>query len=279
MIPQTQDPTREGRSEAPPRGLARFVDDLQARGRYTFRREEAVDALRVSDIAFSRAARRLVARRRLASPRRGFFVVVPQEYSRAGAPPPSWLIADLMAYHDQCYYVGLLSAAALHGAAHQQPQEFQVMTDRTLRPTTVGRARIRYFVKRHLRQTPTMDVKTYTGAMRVSTPESTAIDLVRYVESAGHLSNVASVLAELAEVLDSSRLVQAAQADVELSVVQRLGFLLSYVGAAAVAEPLARWLDEQRPRPVPLRSDREPGVASKDSTWQVFVNESVELDS
>lgn len=277
MIPSTRG-SKGRQADRSRRSLARFVDDLQARGRYTFRREEALSALGVSDIAFNRAARRLVAKRRLAAPRRGFFVVVPTEYSGSGAPPPSWFIADLMAFHGQCYYVGLLSAAALHGAAHQQPQEFQVMTDRALRPTTVGRARLRFFTKRHLRQTPTIDVKTYTGGMRVSTPESTALDLVRYVESAGHLDNVASVLAELAEVMDPFRLVEAARADIELTVIQRLGFLLSYVGATTVTELLARWLAEQRPRTVPLRADRASDEASKDSTWRVLVNDSIELD-
>ena len=48
-------------------------------------------------------------------------------------------IDDLMRFHHVPYYVGLLSAAALHGAAHQQPQEFQVVSGAVLRPLTVGR--------------------------------------------------------------------------------------------------------------------------------------------
>jgi len=60
--------------------------------------------------------------------------------------------------------------------------------------------------------------------MRVSTPEATALDLVRYVGHAGQLGNVASVLSELSERIDPVRLVEAARAEVELSIVQRLGF-------------------------------------------------------
>ncbi len=37
--------------------------------------------------------------------------------------------------------------------------------------------------------------------MRVSTPEATALDLVRFVTAAGHIGNVATVLAELSEEL------------------------------------------------------------------------------
>jgi len=99
-----------------------------------------------------------------------------------------------MAYLRRPYYVGLLSAAALHGAAHQSPQEFQVVTDRPLRPIEVGRTRIRFVKKAHLAKTPTVGVKAPTGEIRVSSPEATALDLVRYPEHAGYLSNVATIL-------------------------------------------------------------------------------------
>ena len=261
-----------------PKDLSGFVDTLQASGRYTFRREEPVSALGVSEIALQSAARRLAAKGRICAPRRGFYVIIPVEYSRSGAPPPSWFIDDLMKFHGHAYYVGLLSAAALHGAAHQQPQEFQVVTDTSLRSITVGRTRIRFFLKWRFAETPTAEVKTETGAMRVSTPEATAFDLVRYVGSAGQLGNVATVLAELSEKINPERLVEAARAEVELSVVQRLGFLLERFASPEVAARLAEWLATKRPRPVPLRAERRPKVVEKDSRWQILVNQRVEAD-
>jgi len=56
-----------------PRDLSDFVDRLQASGQYTFRREEAVSALGVSEIALQSAARRLAAKGRICAPRRGFY--------------------------------------------------------------------------------------------------------------------------------------------------------------------------------------------------------------
>lgn len=268
----TSPPSRPAR-----RSLADFVDAAQASGVYVFRREEALAALAVSEIAFKNAARRLAAKGRIVAPRRGFFVIIPLEYRAAEAPPPSWFIADLMAFHGQPYYVGLLSAAALHGAAHQQPQQFQVLTDRPLRPATAGRMRIRFFTKRHLRTTPTIEVQTETGSMRVSTPEATALDLVRYQASAGGLGHVATVLTELAEAIDGERLVAAAEAE-ELSVAQRLGFLLERVGAGSVVGPLGRWVAGRRPRPVLLRPDAGAASAARSAPWQVVVNQTVEPD-
>jgi predicted transcriptional regulator of viral defense system len=263
---------------APPGNLSEFVDQLQASGRYSFDREEAISALGVSDIALQAAARRLAAKGRIVAPRRGFYVIVPIEYRSAGAPPPSWFIDDLMKFHGHPYYVGLLSAAALHGAAHQQPQEFQLVSDTVLRPITVGRTRLRFFMKRHHAKTPTTEIKTETGSMKVSTPEATALDLVRYAGKAGHLGNVATVLKELAERLDPDRLAKAARSEVEVSVVQRLGYLLDHFATPAISAPLARFLATQRPRPVALRPERHPKATVKDPRWLVLVNERVEVD-
>jgi predicted transcriptional regulator of viral defense system len=261
------------------RSLEAYADALQASGRYTFVADEARCALDVSDVALRNAARRLIQKGRLVAPRRGFYVVVPVEYRSAGAPPPSWFVDDLMRFQGQPYYVGLLSAAALHGAAHQQPQEFQVVTDVPLRPAAAGRARIRFIFKRRIADVPLALVKTETGTLRVSTPEATALDLVRYVEVSGHLGNVATVLAELADLLDPQRLATVAVADVEIACVQRLGHLLEKVGAGDKLEPLAALIADRSPRFVRLRPDRPRGDAARDKRWRVLINEDVEVEA
>jgi predicted transcriptional regulator of viral defense system len=259
--------------------LSELVDSFQASGRYVLTREQALAALEVSDEAVKKAVQRLVAKRRLAAVRRGFFVIVPVEYREAGAPPPAWFIDDLMKFYGQPYYVGLLSAAALHGAAHHQPQEFQVITNLQVRPAVAGRARIRFFRKRDIERTPTLELKTETGTIRVSTPESTALDLLRYLEAAGHLGNVVTVLAELVDKMDAQRLADNAKAEGDVSTAQRLGYLLEQVGADEVGAALAVWIAEKRPRFVPLRSDRPARRAAKDVRWRVLVNEKVEAET
>ncbi len=144
------------------------------------------------------------------APRRGFFVIVPLEYKSAGAPPASWFIDDLMRFHDLPYYVGLLSAVSRHGAVAQKPHEFQVITNRQLRPAPAGRGRIRLFMKTSVDWTPVAAMKTETGSMRASTPEATAVDLVRYAGHAGGWSNVAEVLSDLAEIIHPDRIAETA---------------------------------------------------------------------
>jgi hypothetical protein len=123
-VTQTMPRTTKRTTRSP--HLATFVDGLQSSGRYTFDRTQAGKALRISDAALESSLRRLVAKRRIARVRRGFYVVVPLEHAAAGAPPASWFIDDLMRRHLEVpYYVGLLSAAALHGASHQAPRSFR----------------------------------------------------------------------------------------------------------------------------------------------------------
>ncbi len=206
-------------------------------------------------------------------------MIVTVEYRTTGAPPPTWFIDEMMARVDCPYYVGLLSAAALYGAAHHQPQEFQVVAAQQLRPASAGRTRIRFFAKRGAAATPTRTMNTPAGIVRVSTPEATALDLARYVAGAGYLSNVATVLADLAEQIDPDKLVDLARADGELAAAQRVGYLFDLVGANETVGPLAAWVASCDPRQVPLRPDQPSNGVPRDSRWRVLVNEVVEADA
>ena len=106
-----------------------LVGDLAARGRYHFTSSEVRSALGVSEAAARQALSRLAAKGEIASPARGFYVIVPPEYRRLGCLPADQFIPALMVHRNTRYYVGLLSAAQYHGAAHHRPQEFQVVVE------------------------------------------------------------------------------------------------------------------------------------------------------
>ncbi|MEW6745467.1 MAG: type IV toxin-antitoxin system AbiEi family antitoxin [Planctomycetota bacterium] len=257
-------------------GMSLWVEQLQSQGRYAFTRAEVESDTGRSFVAAQTALRRLKQQGRVVAPRRGFYVVVPPEYRATGSPPASWFIDDLMRYLSQPYYVGLLSAAAIHGAAHQQPMVFQVVTSKPTREVRAGGVAIRFLMSSRVRQLPATDQQTETGTMRVATPDTTAFDLVRYQGGAGHLSNSAMVLSELAERLDARALVAIAPL-VRLPDVQRLGYLLDAIGQTEVAAPLAEWLAAQRPRATPLRPG-EPADVVLDRRWHVLPNVELEVD-
>jgi predicted transcriptional regulator of viral defense system len=258
--------------------IAEFVGNLPAHGQYWFNRAELEDSFDKSDAAINLALHRLQRKGRIISPRRGFYVVVPEEYKLAGAPPPVWFIDALMRGWHQDYYVGLLSAAEIYGAAHHRPQELQVITDAVLRPIEISRYRIHFFKKWNVKDVPTMQHKTPTGQMRVSTPEATALDLVRYYEAVGYYGNVVTVLSELSEKLNGQRLATAAQRGVELAVIQRLGYFLDLVGKSKLAEPLHEWLSTRGARVTALRTDLDVQGSPISRRWALQLNEQIEAD-
>ena len=215
----------------------------------------------------------------LVMPRRGFYLIVDPAYRDLGALPATAWIDDLMRFHGTPYYVGLLSAASLHGAAHQQPMEFQVVAGSVLRPLTVGRVRICFFFSRRMDEAATERMKTSSGYIPVSTPEMTAFDLVRYRQGGSSVDHVATVLSELAERMEAKRVLAIARKGEKMPVVQRLGYLLDLTEHDDLAKPLHRLVEAAKPKFVPLDPQGEEGVSERDARWHVLVNTTIEVES
>jgi predicted transcriptional regulator of viral defense system len=258
--------------------IASYIDGLAARGRYHFTTAEAVAALGSSPVAARAAIRRQGEKGRVAMPFRTFHVIVPPEYRALGCLPADQFVPQLMEHLGQVYYAGLLTAASLHGAAHQAPMVFQVVVAQNRAEIRCGRVRVEFAARANVGDVPTIERNTLRGVLRVSTPEATAFDLTGYPSRAGGLSNVATVLAELAESMDAARL--RAEADRSpLPWAQRLGYLLERVGALPLAAPLAEYVSKKAKEYVPLRTRKPVARASRAPRWRLLVNEEVEAES
>jgi predicted transcriptional regulator of viral defense system len=260
------------------------MTDLLSSGRVVFNRDEAIAALGVTPRGFLAAAERLQRRKALLSPRHGFYVVVPPQFLSWGGPPPSWYIDDLMRQEGHSYYIGLLSAAQLHGATHQAVMEFQVVTDKRIPKIHAGRSIISFVYRRDMESIANalIDHKTDTGRMKISAPELTALDLMRYAHVAGTIDSIATVLADLGPKLDPMRLEKFADA-FERSVIQRLGYLLDYVKQpkSAVALhahlPPAGNLPWTELEPHRRKAKSKPPL-ERNMRWHVIVRRRPELD-
>jgi len=256
---------------------ANYIQDLQARGRYHFTTNTAVRALGGSLAAVRGALRRLKQKTLIADPHRGFHVIVPPEYRELGCLPADQFIPDLMAHLGEPYYVALLSAAAYHGAAHQRPQVFQVMVARARRAIECGRVRVRFAARRDMQATPVVQRNTPRGVLRIASAEATALELVGYAEASGGLGQVATVLRELVEAIDSTAIAAEARR-APLAWAQRLGYLLVLVEAERLALALDPILRERKPFSVALSPSLPKTGAPRDPRWNVAVNTEVEPD-
>jgi predicted transcriptional regulator of viral defense system len=249
---------------------------MYAQGRVTFTLAEASQSRNASLdstwSALSRAQRDSV----LFSPLRGFYVIVPPEYRGEGAPPWRWFVAPMLRYLEAPYYVGLLTAAAQHGATGQAAQEVQVIVDRQVRQKIAGRQRIEFILRKRASQAPVVEVTTPTGRLRVSTPEMTMLDLVAYPSRAAGWNNIASLLPDLAPLASRRGWKDALRVQPRTTEVQRLGHLMDQFGAAHT-DVLEAWLQGHPFENTPL----VPGGGAKgkpDARWRVTVNASIEPD-
>jgi predicted transcriptional regulator of viral defense system len=254
---------------------ADLVTKLAARGRYHFTTEEAEAALGSSIAATRAALRRLKRKGVIAVPYRGFHVIVPPEYRRLGCLPAEQFVPQLMEHLRQPYYVALLSAARYHGAAHQQPQLFHVMVPKYRPPLSCGEVRVRFVARHNAQAMATTQFNTPRGQVVVSSPEVTAFDLVGYQEHAGGLDNVATVLAELAEVLRPERLLTAARLS-PTPWAQRLGYLLEIVGANGLTDTLAAHVNDTVNETTVLLTGAAAAGAAGSSRWRLMINTKVE---
>jgi predicted transcriptional regulator of viral defense system len=257
--------------------IRNFVSSLAVGGRYSFASREAQSALGVSPVAAKLALNRMAKQGGIASPARGFYVIVPPEYRSLGCLPADQFIPDLMKSLGQTYYAGLLSAAQYHGAAHHRPQEFQVFLAKNRRPIQCGRVRVAFIARKRITDVPVQSFNTPRGTILVSTPEATAIDLVGYQHHAGGLDQVATILSELVENIDPVKLAAAAQT-APIPWAQRLGYLLERIDAGKKVSALKAYVQEHARLAAVLLPTAPRAGSRRDDDWNLYVNEDVEAE-
>ncbi len=198
--------------------------------------------------------------------------------STVGAPEGIELVDLLMRHLDLDYYVGGLSAAAIHGASHQAPQVFQVATSRHVRDRQVGRTRFQFLMRRATATVATIAHPTRSGTAQVSSREVTMLDVAADLDIAGGIGNAATVVIELAEDRVYEAELANLTSDFPAAAGRRIGWLLEEraghdpldaVNAAVVGRVIEpSWLDPSGPR-----------IGSLARRWQLRVNHEIDEEA
>lgn len=256
-----------------------LVKEFSKKGKYFFLDSDAESFLKTSRVAVLATLRRLRASGEVATPIRGFHLIVPPEYQSLGCLPPDQFTDPLMKYLGLPYYICLLSAGQVYGAAHQQPQIYQVMVPKRRRAITCGRVGIRFYVRTDLDIVPTVSKQTRTWNILFSSPEATALDLVRYPHESAGWGNVATVLSELHEEMDPKKLVRLAPKMCTPTDIQRLGYILDRIARAkAFVQPLSKLVQKISHQYMPLIPGQSIQGSKMDKRWMLYVNETIESD-
>jgi predicted transcriptional regulator of viral defense system len=207
--------------------VRKWIEDLPKKGRIAFSMDEAENAFpQMTKKAVRSSIYRMMEKDRVFSAWRGFYVIVPDEHAIKGVVPPIEYIEELMTYTGRQYYVGLLSAAAIYGAGHQQPQILTVVTDSNdIR--SKGDKPILFLSKVSMPKSQLVEQRAGYSKVRLSSPELTAIDLVCYENRIGGLGRVVDIISEME--LDFCKLGDDFWQMCQPPVIQRLGYMLENV--------------------------------------------------
>lgn len=257
---------------------AELADYLVGRGQRFVTTDEVASLLGVAPAEVRNSLRRSREHGRMLSITKGAWVPVPAQHRSAGAPPAEDFIDHLMTFLGHAYYVGFLSAAAMHGASHQSPMVFQVVTPAVLRDRTIGRNRLRFIRRTDAAQRATQRRTVTTGQVTLSTPEITVLDLVDAPLLGAGLSNVATIIAQFLddELIDPERLASQAT-QYPLAVAQRTGYLIE-----TMAEAIDRTIDLDplhalvAHRATVSLDPHLPGRGERIDRWRVVANTDVE---
>ena len=152
--------------------LQKWIKDRAIHGFPTFSIEDVRETgMYSSEQILQNELYRLCSNKTIASVYRGFYVIIPVQYVLRGSVPATYYIDQLMAYLRKPYYVCMLSAAELLGAAHQRPQQFSVMTTFPKRRAVSTRnVIIDWFYREGLPEDALITKNTETGTIRISNP-------------------------------------------------------------------------------------------------------------
>ncbi len=260
-----------------------WANHLLAKGKYAFALHQfRADFPEQSDTANKFALKRLVDKAQIISIHKGYYLIIPPQYRSKGILPPTLFLDAFMKELDRPYYLALLNAAAYHGATHQQPQEFFVVTGfPVLRPMQKKGLKINYISKKEVPE-PLLDTrKTEAGYLKISNPALTATDLIQYAKRVGGINRVATVLSELADSIQPDAFDNPLLRHVPVTALQRLGYLLDKV---IDNQPLANALyhalqkNESPLFRIPLKASAPTKGFASDERWKVIVNVELEMD-
>ena len=254
-----------------------LAQNLAEHGKSFFSKKEALLGLGINENQFHYQAYRLSQKKIIRRLTRDFFMIIPTEYRALGSLPPHWVIDPLMRHLGRKYYIGLLSAASLYGTTEQQPMIFQVIVDKTVRKIKLPRGTIEFHVKGNFDDSKIDRISAPTGYVNISSKEQTMIDLVRYYEVSGGMSNVALIIKDLAFECSPEGLEKSLKEEVKNASLQRLGYLLSFTNHPKLALVVEKELSKRKLFYVFLRPDYYKKTGERLTRWKLILNDYVEL--
>ena len=260
--------------------IAEYIKNLLSEEEYSFSVDEIRKETGKTDISIRRELDRLTEKGEIVNLRKGFYLIITPRYASAQKLPIQLYCEKLFKYLDRKYYVGLLSAAKLYGASHQQVQGDYLITEKPkFNDISKNTIDIRFFSKSNWSNQNIQTKKSDAGIYKISSPALTIVDLIHYQTKLGGINRLFATFEELTEELTESDLIELLSWYPNKSTLQRLGFILKEINLnKEFQEIVFTKINLTKYFPVLLspKSDAKPGTVY--NRWKVDINVQLESD-
>lgn len=260
--------------------VSEYIRHLLSFEEYSFSLEEVTANSSKDATALRSELNRLIQKKEIVNLRKGFYLIIPPRYSNSQKLPLQLYSEKLFNYLNRNYYIGLYSAAKIHGASHQQPQRDYLIIET---PKLIDIKKKNFDIQFHTTGNwPKNNIErkqSDAGNYKVASPALTFIDLIHHHTKLGGLNRMLASLEELTEELTEHDVQILLEWYNNKSSLQRAGFLLEeLLGSNSFSDMIFQKLQQNPFYPVLLSPKKNEKPGSVDNCWKIDVNLILESD-
>lgn len=261
-------------------GAFEYIIKLLEYDQYAFSWEQLKAETTKTDAALQNELSRLIKKKEIIGLRARFYVILTPRFRGYGKPPVELYVQKLFEYLKRSYYLAFYSAAAYHGAGHQQVQQDYLVTKvPNIRDIKKGVIHLNMFATSTWPPKNIIQKKSDAGYFNISSPALTIADLIHYQSKLGGLNRMFAIIEELAEEIDAKDIMDLLAWYPHVSTIQRLGYMLTLIEVdQEITDLLLRYLSAHRHYPVLLSNEKGRSPGSTGNPWKVDVNINLEND-
>jgi predicted transcriptional regulator of viral defense system len=260
--------------------ITEYIKQLQSFEEYSFSWIEILSRCNAPEPTLRKELTRLVQRKEIVKLRKGFYLIIPPRYQNVGKIPLQLYVDKLFIFLERDYYVGLFTAAAVHGASHQRIQQDYIITiPPTLTDVDKGKNKLRFLKTENLPEKNIIEKKSDAGLYKISSPALTAVDLVHYHPKIGGMNRMLANLEELSQEIGIEDLDQLLSWYPHKSTLQRFGYLMEQLNASeSITSKIFKSLQKEPFYSVLLTPKKGVKAGKTGNRWKVDVNIKLESD-
>lgn len=262
------------------KSVSEYIKQLQSYEEYAFSWDELRKNCNAPEPTIRKELARLAERKELINLRKGFYLIIPPRYESLGKLPIQLYIDKLFKFLNKEYYVAMYSAAAFHGASHQQVQQDYIMTvPPDLRDINKGSISLHFFKTTRLAEGNIIEKKSEAGYFKISSPALTIADLIHHQSKIGGLNRILANIEELAEETTIDDLSKLLKWYPNKSTLQRMGYILEELKTKeSLQNIIHKHLQKKTYYSILLSSKKDEKAGYTGNRWKVDVNIKLESD-